>query len=267
MKKENSVIIKLVKEPVYYYRVHYFDEFNGENVYPNKNSINLIQIIPNLEQLKLCKLVTDSYNNKSGNTFKKLARYTSLLPKEQNFDKLIMLMFAPQYKMVGLQDEKKEKYLKYIGFQSYELTGLKGFDNMDFNNVNFKYYHSKFIKLDYLITNYHLQIINEIRVLINEMNKFKFMSKSKEDIDIINNNNYKEEEEKEMKEEEFKEIFIEYKKKSKKICEKIREIITEKNVRNISDKKYQELFDYIEHNQKPKKEIMKNPNNLFDPEN
>ena len=138
---------------------------------------------------------------------------------------------------------------------------------MDFNNVNFKYYHSKFIKLDYLITNYHLQIINEIRVLINEMNKFKFMSKSKEDIDIINNNNYKEEEEKEMKEEEFKEIFIEYKKKSKKICEKIREIITEKNVRNISDKKYQELFDYIEQNQKPKKEIMKNPNNLFDPEN
>jgi hypothetical protein len=104
------------------------------------------------------------------------------------------------------------------------------------------------------------------------MIKFKFISKNQEDIDInINNMNNiysnDEEEEKEMKEEEFKEIFVEYKKKSKKICEKIREILTEKKVRNISDKKYQELFDYIEQNQKPKKEIMKNPNNLFDPEN
>lgn len=265
-KNDNSVIIKLVKEPEYYYRVHYFDEYNRENVYPDKDSINLIQIIPNLEQLKLCKLVTDSYNNKSGNTLKKFARYTSLLPKEQNFDKLIMLMFAPQYKMVGYKDNKTGKYLKYIGFQSYELTGLKGFENRDFNNSAFKYDRSKFIRLDYLITNYHLQIIDEIRVLINEMIKFRFISKSKEDIDLnkieLSDNKKKEKKEDEedeednLKKEEFNELFIEYKKKAKKICEKIRSIITEKKIRNISDKKYQELFDYIEeerYNNKNKK--------------
>ena len=269
-KYDNSVIIKLVKEPEYYYRVHYFDEFNRENVYPDKDSINLIQIIPNLEQLKLCKLVTDSYNNKSGNTFKKFARYTSVLPREQNFDKLIMLMFAPQYKMVGYRDEKNIKdpkdnsYLKYIGFQSYELTGLKGFSDIDFNNEAFRYDRAKFIKLDYLITNYHLQIIDEIRVLINEMIKFKFISKLPEDNFDINesmedgNNNIQikkkeEEEEKELKKEEFDELFIEYKRKAKKIIDKIRMIITEKKIRNISDKKYQELFDYIEQERENKK--------------
>jgi len=49
--------------------------------------------------------------------------------------------------------------------------------------------------------------------------------------------------------------------------EKIREILTEKKVRNISDKKYQELFDYIEQNEKPKKIIVINHNNLSDSEN
>ena len=277
-KNDNSVIIKLVKEPEYYYRVHYFDEYNRENVFPDKDSINLIQIIPNLEQLKLCKLVTDSYNNKSGNTLKKFARYTSLLPKEQNFDKLIMLIFAPKYKMVGynkdepndksnykkneeeydeedeVDDDKEEKkYLKYIGFRSYELTGLHGFDRVDYNNQEFRYNRAKFIKLDYLITNYHLSIINEIRVLINEMIKFKFISK-KEEIDMEMFLNFEEEkEDSDIKEEEFKELFIEYKKKAKKICEKIRTILTEKKIRNISDKKYQELFEYIEQEKNPKK--------------
>ena len=272
-KNDNSVIIKLVKEPEYYYRVHYFDEYNRENVFPDKDSINLIQIIPNLEQLKLCKLVTDSYNNKSGNTMKKFARYTSVLPPEQNFDKLIMLIFAPKYKMVGYKEggeestNEKEKYLKYIGFQSYELTGLKDFDEIDFRNIDFKYDRSKFIKLDYLITNYHLQIINEIRVLINEMIKFKFVSELPESMFYIekeNNDNkddnilkdlkFKEDnEENELKKEEFDELFLEYKKKAKKISEKIRMIITEKKIRNISDKKYQELFDYIEKERTNKK--------------
>ena len=278
-KNDNSVIIKLVKEPEYYYRVHYFDEYNRENVFPDKDSINLIQIIPNLEQLKLCKLVTDSYNNKSGNTLKKFARYTSVLPPEQNFDKLIMLIFAPKYKMVGYKEggeeniDLNEKYLKYIGFQSYELTGLKGFEDNDFKNSDFKYDRSKFIKLDYLITNYHLQIINEIRVLINEMIKFKFISKLPEsmfyieeenndnnnDKNIIKDLKFKEDtEEKELKKEEFDELFLEYKKKAKKIYEKIRLIITEKKIRNISDKKYQELFDYIEKERTKKK----NQNNI-----
>ena len=210
-KNDNSVIIKLVKEPEYYYRVHYFDEYNRENVFPDKDSINLIQIIPNLEQLKLCKLVTDSYNNKSGNTMKKFARYTSVLPPEQNFDKLIMLIFAPKYKMVGYKEggeestNEKEKYLKYIGFQSYELTGLKDFDEIDFRNIDFKYDRSKFIKLDYLITNYHLQIINEIRVLINEMIKFKFVSELPESMFYIEKENNDNKDDNILKDLKFKE--------------------------------------------------------------
>ena len=61
---DNNIHIKLLKEPLYYYRVHYHDDSTNENLFPDKDPINLIQIILNLEKLKLCKLVTDSYNNK-----------------------------------------------------------------------------------------------------------------------------------------------------------------------------------------------------------
>ena len=276
---DNCVIIKLLKEPEYYYRVHYYDEYMKENVYPDKDSINLIQVLPNLEQLKLCKLVTDSYNNKSGSTFKKFARYTSVLPPNENFDKLMMLIFAPQYKMVGYKNKKTGKYLKYIGFQSYELTGLKGFSGVDFNNQDFSYERALFIKLDYVITNYHLSIIDEIRVMLNEMMKFKFLSKNKAENyinynminpnanknkginnnknnknnkndknDKNNNNNKKnknDEIEDDLSKEEFDEIYREYKTKAKKIVETIHRIVEERKIRNISDEKYQELFDYI----------------------
>ena len=260
---DNCVMIKLLKEPEYYYRVHYYDEYMKENVFPDKDSINLIQILPNLEQLKVCKLVTDSYNNKSGSTFKKFARYTSVLPPIENFDKLMMLIFAPQYKMVAYG--KNNKFYKYIGFQSYELTGLKGFSGVDYNNGNFRYERALFIKLDYLITNFHLSIINEIRVLLNEMMKFKFISKkemnNKMNINSNinnpnlnkksnnkNNGNMKiiEDDEEELSKEEFDELFREYKIKAKKIIENIHRIVDEKKIRNISDEKYQELFDYID---------------------
>ena len=257
---DKCVMIKLLKEPEYYYRVHYFDEYMREMVYPDKDSINLIQVIPNLEQLKLCKLVTDSYNNKSGSTFKKFARYTSVLPPLENFDKLMMLIFAPQYKMVGYKTKKSNKYLKYIGFQSYELTGLKGFSDYDYNNENFSYERALFIKLDYVITNFHLSIIDEIRVMLNEMMKFKFISKKeREDEEVIDltsnfsNNMNKQSnsngkiinDEEELSKEEFAELYSEYKTKTKKIIEKIHSIVEEKKIRNISDEKYQELFDYI----------------------
>ena len=248
---DNCVNIKLLKEPEYYYRVHYHDEYMNENVYPDKDSINLIQIIPNLEKLKLCKLVTDSYNNKSGNSLKKFARYTSVLPPLENFDKLMMLIFAPQYKMVGYHHKKTDKILKYIGFKSYELTGLKGFSGVDFNNEDFSYERALFIKLDYLITNYHLSIIDEIRVLLNEMMKFKFISKNEINNKEIDNNLSQNnlrliiEEEENLSQGEFDELYKEYKMKAKKIIEKIHLITEEKKVRNISDEKYQELFDYI----------------------
>ena len=262
VESDKCVIIKLLKEPEYYYRVHYYDEYMRENVYPDKDSINLIQIIPNLEQLKLCKLVTDSYNNKSGSSFKKFARYTSVLPPLENFDKLMMLIFAPQFKMVGYKTKKSNKYLKYIGFQSYELTGLKGFSEVDFNNENFSYQRALFIKLDYVVTNYHLSIIDEIRVFLNEMIKFKFMSKKESDEEIIDltGNNYNEmnkkqnqkningkilEDDEELSQAEFDELYREYKIKTKKIIEKIHSIVEERKIRNISDEKYQELFDYI----------------------
>ena len=257
---DNCVMIKLLKEPEYYYRVHYYDEYMKENVFPDKDSINLIQVIPNLEQLKVCKLVTDSYNNKSGSTFKKFARYTSVLPPVENFDKLMMLIFAPQYKMVGYKNKKNGQYLKYIGFQSYELTGLKGFSGIDYNNEDFSYERALFIKLDYLITNYHLSIIDEIRVLLNEMMKFKFISKNEgENRNNLNNINQKkfmnikseyknkiiQDDYNSISKEEFDELFREYKLKAKKIIEKIHLIVDERKIRNISDEKYQELFDYI----------------------
>ena len=181
-----------------------------------------------------------------------------MLPPNENFDKLMMLIFAPQYKMVGYKNKKTNKFMKYIGFQSYELTGLKGFSGVDYNNQDFSYERALFIKLDYVITNYHLSIIDEIRVMLNEMMKFKFLTKN--DIynninknNLINKNNNKGdknnkkiiEDEVDLSKEEFDEIYIEYKAKAKKIIEKIHRIVEERKIRNISDEKYQELFDYI----------------------
>ena len=53
------------------------------------------------------------------------------------------------------------------------------------------------------------------------------------------------EEDEELPKAEFDELYREYKTKAKKIIEKIHRIVEERKIRNISDEKYQELFDYI----------------------
>jgi hypothetical protein len=163
----------------------------------------------------------------------KYTKFSSVLPMIENFDKLMMLVFAPKYKMVGLEDEKTKKILKYKGFQSHEFTGLNDFSSKDIHE-NFFYERAILIKFDYLITNYHLNIINEIRVLINDIIKFKFISKIK-----------KEENKNELSKDEFDELFSEYKKKARTIIEKIKFLLNTKKVKNINNENYQELYDYI----------------------
>ena len=232
---ENMTVIKLDKEPEYYYRLCYFDEYLKENIFQDKDSINYIQIIPDLEKMRSCRLVTDTFYGKisRNNNYLKYAKYSSVLPNIENFDKLMMLVFAPKYKMVGLEDEKTKKILKYKGFQSHEFTGLNDFSTKDIHE-NFFYERAILIKFDYLITNYHLNIINEIRVLINEIIKFKFVSKIKN-----------EEKKNELSKEEFDELFSEYKIKARAIIEKIKFLLNTKKVKNINNENYQELYDYI----------------------
>ena len=240
--------IKLDKEPEYYYRLRYFDEYLKENIFQEKDSINFIQIIPDLEKLRNCKLVTDSFHGKfnKNQNYKKYSNYSSVLPNIENFDKLMMLVFAPRYEMIGLKDAKTNKILKYKGFQSHEFTGLNEFSDKDIHDKKFNYERTILIKFDYLITNYHLNIINEIRVLINDIIKFKFISKKENKI------------EDELAQEEFDELFSEYKTKTKKIFEKIKFLLNIKKIRNINNENYQDLYDYINEIKYKKKMIKKN---------
>ena len=232
---ENMTLIKLDKEPEYYYRLCYYDEYLKENIFQDKDSINYIQIIPNLEKMRNCKLVTDTFYGKfsRNNNYIKYTKYSSVLPMIENFDKIMMLVFAPKYKMVGLEDGKTKKILKYKGFQSHEFTGLNDFSSKDIHE-NFFYERAILIKFDYLITNYHLNIINEIRVLINDIIKFKFISKVKNE----QNNN-------ELSKDEFDELFSEYKMKARTIIEKIKFLLNTNKIKNINNENYQELYDYI----------------------
>ena len=105
--------IKLSKEPEYFYRLRYFDEYLKENIYQEKDSINFIQIIPDLEKMRNCKLVTDAFHGKFSRSknYKKYSKYSSVLPNIENFDKLMMMVFAPKYEMIGFVDEKTKKII------------------------------------------------------------------------------------------------------------------------------------------------------------
>ena len=249
-------LIKLDRDLEYYYRLYYFDENMREYVNQYKDSINFIQIIPKWEKLKSCKLVTDNFHGKltKNNSFYKFAKNSSVLPTIENFDKLIMLVFAPKYEMIGTKDNKTGKYLRYKGFQGYEFAGLNAFTNFVNKEANFNYQKLFLVKFEYLITNYHLNIINEIRVLINEIMKFKFVAK---------NNKYKSNEPYELSKEEFDELYLEYKNKSDKIVEHIKKLLSIPQVKNISDETYQELFEYI-NDIKYKNKRIRNLNNEKD---
>ena len=254
-------LIQLDRDLEYYYRLKYIDENNHENVYQFRDSINFIQIIPKWEKLKLCKLVTDGFHGKltRNNSFYKYSRFSSVLPYIENFDKLIMLVFAPKYEMMGSKDPKTQKYLRYKGFQGFEFAGLNSFTNYQKREDNFVYEKLFLVKFDYLTTNYHLNIINEIRVMLNEIIKFKFLPKIKKKENVINEKG-KFEDINELSKEEFDELYLEYKNKTNKIIEKIKFLLNVQKVKNISDETYQELYDYI-NDIKYKNKIIKNLNN------
>ena len=233
--ENKTVYIKLGKEPDYLYSLHFYDLYVGGQIYLDKDSINLTYIIPNYEELKKTNFVTDSYNNKSGNSTKKNARYTSLLPRVKMFDKIIMLIFGPKFEMIASKIENSDKFSQYIGFQSFEYTGPNYFD-YDLSNDNRPHNRimkTNFIKLDYLITNYHLLTINEIRKMINEMIEPKFFLNDEE----------KDEEKNKKEFEEKKEL---YSAKAGEILTKIKKLVDEPKIKYISEKIYIKLSKYID---------------------
>ena len=242
LEKEVSVI-QIDRDLEYYYRLDYFDPNLEENVHQNRDSVNYIQIISNWKQLKECKLITDTFHGKLSKNgyYYKYSKYSSVLPSIENFDKLIMLIFAPKYELIGKKDKKTGKFLSYIGFQGHEFSGLSSFTNYVKKEANFTYEKMFLVKFDYLVTNYHLLLINEIRVLLNEIIKFKFLPNSKNQ----NNNDKEKKLLEELTKEEFDELYLKYKKKTFNIVQKIKNLLNDKKIKIIPDENYQDLFDYI----------------------
>ena len=230
-----TVYIKLGKEPDYAYSLHFYDLYVGGQIYLDKDSINLTYIIQNYEELKKTIFVTDSYNNKSGNSTKKNARYTSLLPRTKMFDKIIMLTFGPKFEMIASKIENSDKYSQYIGFQSFEYTGPNYFDyDLDLDKPpRNRIVKTNFIKLDYLLTNYHLLTINEIRNMINEMIEPKFFL----------NDEVKDEEKNKKEFEEKKDL---YTKRASEILSKIKDLVDTPKIKYISENIYIKLSKYID---------------------
>ena len=243
--QDSSVLIKLGKEPEYLYSVHYYDIYIGGEIFLDKDSINLTYIVPDYQQLKKTKFVTDSYINKNGNTIKKFARFTSLLPRVEMFDKFMMLIFGPKFEMIASRIKNSDNFSHYIGFQSYEFLGPDYFE-FENNHSRKKFVRPNFVKLDYLFTNFHLKEINEIRYLINQMINFKFESyKKNANLNI----------------DEFKELKEIYLKKSNTILDKIKKLVDGIKVKFINDKRYEELSDYIQNYNRKNKNLIIEENN------
>jgi hypothetical protein len=142
----------------------------GGEIFMDKDSINLTYVVPQYEELKKTKFVTDTYSKRGKNNIRKCARFTSLLPRVQMFDKYMMLIFGPKFDMIAATIKNSNIFSHYIGFQSYEIMGPDYFDfgsNINNHSHMKNFIKTNFIKLDCLITNYHLKIINEIRQMIN----------------------------------------------------------------------------------------------------
>ena len=247
--KDDTVLLKLGKEPDYLYNVHYYDTYIGGEIFFDKDSINLTYVVPDYQELKKTKFVTDSYINKTGNSIRKYARYTSLLPRKEMFDKYMMLIFGPRFDMIASKlnnnyNDNNEIYSHYIGFQSYEFIGQNFFEyDFESNSSKKKYVRTNYVKLDYLITNYHLKEIDEIRLMINQMINFRFESCKKGE---------------DLSKEEFDELKSTYLSKSKEILNKIKKLIDGLKVKNIYDKKYEELYNYIQEYNRCNKKCISN---------
>ena len=233
-REDKTEYIKLGKEPQFVYNVHYYDIYMGGEIFMDKDSINLTYVVPQYEELKKTKFVTDTYSKRGKNNIRKCARFTSLLPRVQMFDKYMMLIFGPKFDMIAARIKNSDQLSHYIGFQSYEATGPDYFDfgsNINNHSHMKNYIKTNFIKLDYLITNYHLKIINEIRQMINEIMNVKFIfSEENEDLN--------------------KKLFEELRKKyiddTQNILKKIKSLIDEVKIRYINEKIYIDLYDYIQ---------------------
>ena len=238
--EEKKIFIKLSRAPEYTYSLNFYDVNKGGQIDINKDSINLSYIIPNYEELQKTKFVTDSYINRSANYFRKYARYTSVLPRVKMLEKFISLIFGPKFEMVAEEiktnnnnnfEAKNKKYSHYVGFQSFEFDNYYGSNFNDNEDQNMNMMKTNFVKLNYLITNFHLKKINEIRYMINQMIYFKFESANENEI---------------LSEKEFEEIKKKYDEKTNDILKGIKLLLDSDKIKFINDKKYEMLYDYIQ---------------------
>ena len=243
---KDITLIQLNKDFEYDYRLQYFDECKKYNIIQNKDSINSIQIITKEEELKLCKLVTDNFQCKlnKNNSLNKYSRFSSVLPYIVNFDKLIMLIFGPKYEMICEKDNITGNNLRYKGFQRFEVDGIKTFTNEIKIEDNFVEGNNDKITFDYLITNCHLNIINEIRIMINKIMGINFLKKINKN-EKENNKEDKYNFTNEASREEFNELYLNYKNNTNKIIEKIKFLLNLPKLKYISYEKYDELLKYI----------------------
>ena len=213
--RQKKIYINLTRSPEYTYSISFYDMNRPGEIDINKDSINLTYVIPNYDELQKTSFVTDSYINKSANNFRKYARYTSVLPRIKTFEKFMALIFGPKYEMVAEEiksNSKEKKYSHYIGYQSYEFdnyfaSDLGNFDNEENQNM----VRTNFIKLNYLITNFHLKKINEIRYMINQMIYFRFEAADENEV---------------LSKKEFEEIKKEYDKKTNDILKEIKKLLS-----------------------------------------
>ena len=239
--EEKKKFIKISKEPEYIYSINFYDTIKGSNIEIDKDSINLTYIIKDYQELQKTLFVTDSYVNKGAMNNRKFARYTSLLPRIKMLDKLIMLIFGPKYQMVGEElnnmniIKENKKYSHYIGFQSSEFDFFFGsdignfYENNEPNEENM--ITTNLVKFNYLITNFHLQQINEIRYMIDQMIDFKFEPSDENEI---------------LSQNEFDEIKKKYNEKTNQILKAIKKLVDCDKIKFINEKKYESLYDYIQ---------------------
>ena len=151
----NVKSLKFEKSFEYYYDLKYIDN-NNKQIFPNKDSINFIKIYPNYENLKNSKFITNDFIYKvfTKDCYEKsyaiYTKYTSELLSE--FENLMILIFSPKFKLIN-NDQYKNEY------KSIKINNME---------INF----------DFIITNYHILLINKIRLLINNIINFGLNTKN-----------------------------------------------------------------------------------------
>ena len=132
---DKTVLIQLSREPDYLYNLRYNDIYFGGKIIIDKDSINLTYIIPNYEELKKTKFITDRYSNINIDINQKRAKLTSIMPLELMFDKYMMLIFGPKFEMIASKTDNN-LLSHYIGFQGYDYVCPNYFENDSQNNPN-----------------------------------------------------------------------------------------------------------------------------------